>query len=240
MENQNELSIGARSYLAEQWRMFVLGLRAINGVTWINDPTANAAAEAKIVQLAAAVRVGLRVPATRITNDLKAARRLGPPVVAKSLASALIEEPDANYFIYTTDVDLSNATSEEIQLAPVIFQQRLWPKEDYRVTIVGSRVLSAKIPEGVPRPLDWRATHEPPQFHCATLPQHVETRLLALMRALNLRFGAVDLCQADGDFFFLEVNPNGEWGWLETSIGLPIADAIVDELCAASSQQPVA
>jgi hypothetical protein len=35
----------------------------------------------------------------------------------------------------------------------------------------------------------------------------------------------------DGDFFFLEVNPNGEWGWLETSLGLPIADAIVDELC---------
>jgi len=170
-----------------------------------------------------------------VTNDLAAAHRLQGSLVAKSLGPAFLEETNANYFIYTTAIDLDDATPAEVQLAPVIFQERLWPKEDFRVTIVGSHVFAAMIPKDTVRPLDWRATSEPPQFERAELPRSVTRKLLALLRQLGLRFGAIDLCRKDGDFFFLEVNPNGEWGWLETSLGLPIADAIVDELCQTSA-----
>jgi glutathione synthase/RimK-type ligase-like ATP-grasp enzyme len=53
-----------------------------------------------------------------------------------------------------------------------------------------------------------------------------------VMRALGLGFGAVDLVVArDGSHHFLEVNPVGEWGMLERDLGLPIADAIAEELC---------
>lgn len=233
-EADRSLSPATRSYLAEQWRALVLGLRALPDVRWVNDPVSNAAAESKILQLSTAVRVGLRIPHTCVTNDLDAARRLQSPLVAKSLGSAFLEETDSNYFVYTTSVDLGDATPAEVQLAPIIFQQRLWPKEDFRVTIAGSRVLTAMIPAHAVRPLDWRATSEPPQFERAELPASVSRKLLALLSELGLRFGAIDLCRMDGDFFFLEVNPNGEWGWLETSLGLPIADAIVDELCRTS------
>ncbi len=236
MEDDNSLTPATRTYIAEQWRALVLGLRALPGIKWLNDPVANAAAESKIVQLAVASQVGLHVPHTCVTNELDAARHIHPPLVAKSLGSALLEEPDANYFIYTTEIDLADAMPEEVQVAPVIFQQRLWPKEDYRVTIAGSRVFAAKIRQDAKRPLDWRATSEPPGFERAKLPRKVASRLLALLETLGLRFGAIDLCKMDGDFFFLEVNPNGEWGWLETSLGLPIADAIVDELCQTSDQ----
>ena len=234
-EDDESLSAATRSYLAEQWRSLVLGLRALPDVTWVNDPISNAAAELKVLQLATAVRVGLRIPQTCVTNDLAAAGRLQGPLVAKSLGGAFLEETDANYFIYTQSINLDEATSAEVQLAPVIFQQRLWPKEDYRVTIVGSHVFAAMIPEGTARPLDWRATSEPPQFERVELPRAMTRKLMSLLRGLGLRFGAIDLCRAHGDFFFLEVNPNGEWGWLETSLGFPIADAIVDELCQTSA-----
>jgi D-alanine-D-alanine ligase-like ATP-grasp enzyme len=50
------------------------------------------------------------------------------------------------------------------------------------------------------------------------------------VRRLGLRFGGIDLLvDADGRHWFCELNPNGEWGWLQAA-GLPIADAVALEL----------
>ena len=47
----------------------------------------------------------------------------------------------------------------------------------------------------------------------------------------RLGFGAIDLIQdRDGAHWFLEINPNGQWAWIETRTGQPIATAIVDWL----------
>jgi hypothetical protein len=34
----------------------------------------------------------------------------------------------------------------------------------------------------------------------------------------------------EGEWVFLEVNPNGQWAWLQDETGLPIASAIADAL----------
>ena len=52
-----------------------------------------------------------------------------------------------------------------------------------------------------------------------------------LMEELGLRFGAVDLIRRpDGGHVFLEINPTGEWGMLEKDLGLPISEALAEEL----------
>ena len=54
---------------------------------------------------------------------------------------------------------------------------------------------------------------------------------VALVDELNLRFGAIDLIRdVNGEYWFLECNPNGQWAWIENRTGLPISAAIVDEL----------
>lgn len=51
------------------------------------------------------------------------------------------------------------------------------------------------------------------------------------MRELDLSFGALDfLVTSSGDWVFLEINPNGQWAWIEDKTGLPIAAAIADAL----------
>jgi glutathione synthase/RimK-type ligase-like ATP-grasp enzyme len=35
-----------------------------------------------------------------------------------------------------------------------------------------------------------------------------------LLEALGLNFGAIDLVESKGSYFFIEINPTGEWGWL--------------------------
>ena len=34
------------------------------------------------------------------------------------------------------------------------------------------------------------------------------------MKSLRLNFGAIDLIKQDNKYFFIEINPTGEWGWL--------------------------
>ena len=47
------------------------------------------------------------------------------------------------------------------------------------------------------------------------------------MRTWGLKFGAIDMVITPNDHYvFLEVNPAGQWGWIEDLTQLPIAEAI--------------
>ena len=54
---------------------------------------------------------------------------------------------------------------------------------------------------------------------------------IRLLKELNLQFGAIDMIKTpDGSYIFLEINPNGQWAWIETQTGLQISDAIINFL----------
>ena len=59
----------------------------------------------------------------------------------------------------------------------------------------------------------------------------METKLLHLMDRLDLNYGAIDIIVTpDGRHVFLEINPVGEFFWLELRPGFAISDAIADVL----------
>ena len=63
------------------------------------------------------------------------------------------------------------------------------------------------------------------------LPSDVEEKILCLMDYFSLNYGAIDIILTpDDQHVFLELNPSGEFFWLERTPGLPISDAIADLL----------
>jgi glutathione synthase/RimK-type ligase-like ATP-grasp enzyme len=63
------------------------------------------------------------------------------------------------------------------------------------------------------------------------LPRGVEEKILRLMDYFVLNYGAIDIIVTpDGRHVFLEINPVGEFFWLERYTGLPIADTIAEVL----------
>ena len=59
----------------------------------------------------------------------------------------------------------------------------------------------------------------------------MDVALRAYLKACGLRFGAFDLIVTpQGEYVFLELNPNGQWYWVELSTGAPMADAMADLL----------
>ena len=77
---------------------------------------------------------------------------------------------------------------------------------------------------------DWRLAKSCAEFEPFDLPQDIATKCIQLTQSLRLVFGAIDLAVQDGIYYFLEINPTGEWAWLIGQSNLPIDTAIAAKL----------
>jgi glutathione synthase/RimK-type ligase-like ATP-grasp enzyme len=76
---------------------------------------------------------------------------------------------------------------------------------------------------------DWRAGQ--PDHEIFVLPEQVEASIRRLMASFELNFASLDMIVTpDGEFVFLELNPNGQWLWLELELGLPLVASMADLL----------
>jgi glutathione synthase/RimK-type ligase-like ATP-grasp enzyme len=239
----NKPNQAVTKYIENQWHTFLESLCGIDGVLWINNPIKNHLAENKILQLKHAANIGFSVPKTCITSSREKAmqfsRNCGGKIIAKALSAPLIEYPTKDYFIFTSKINaLENIPSSEFKLAPSIFQEEIADKEDFRVTIVGNSCFAVKIEtsDSSAIPIDWRLSQKSLRYIPTALPSEVETKCLKLTSELGLIFGAIDLVKSNGKFYFLEINPSGEWGWLQKEANLPIAETLATYLMKAETK----
>jgi len=229
------LTSGEISMAREQWGAIVNGLRSLPRARWMNLPERNMVAESKILQLHLATSLGFKVPKTIITNSRDDALRLmddqGSRVVVKALQTPLLPSDDGSSFVFTERLERSSLLAAAVvEPVPFIIQQEIDPKEDVRVTVI-DRTAVAAAPVHQASEVDWRAARPPPAFRPYDASDEVLKRSIVIVRELGLRFGALDFARThDGEYFFLEINPNGEWGWLNKPDGLPIATLIADAL----------
>lgn len=227
---------GEREYAEAEWGALLKSLYARLEGMWLNSPFDIFAAEDKPKQLMLASEIGFNVPQVVITNDITSVREViqAGPAIGKPLRQALING-EQERVIFTTRLEhLSDSDSDAIAMAPFIAQTEIKKQYDVRVTVVGSQVFPTAIrsQEHEETIVDWRQGCRPDLKHeRIDLPSEVEEQCAALMKRLNLRYGAIDfICDQQGKLWFLEINPNGQWAWIENLTGYPIAAAIVDEL----------
>jgi glutathione synthase/RimK-type ligase-like ATP-grasp enzyme len=127
--------------------------------------------------------------------------------------------------------------AEAVRLAPVIFQRYLPAGVDLRITAVGDRLFAAEAVNAGEYKIDVRfntaVTYRPHR-----LPEDVASKLLALQRRLGLEYGAIDMRRTpEGEYVFFEVNPAGQFLYVEEPAGLPIAAALAARLAAAEARQ---
>jgi MvdD family ATP-grasp ribosomal peptide maturase len=204
-------------------------------------------AENKQLQLQVARELGLDTPRTLTTNDPTAARAFSKGceggMVTKMLSSFAIYEEGKELVVFTNPVkpeDLADLSG--LSLCPATFQELLPKSLELRVTVVGHCVMSASIDSQV----STRATHDwrrdglrmVQDWRPYQLPLEVEERILRLMDYFSLNYGAIDIILTPDDrHVFLELNPCGEFFWLERTPGLPISDAMADLLLGHSTRR---
>ncbi|WP_415895893.1 hypothetical protein ACMXYQ_05925 [Neptuniibacter sp. PT34_22] len=233
--NDNEKPTEAvQKFVHEQWIIWLEALSLLNNVYWMNEPNASARMENKAIQLDLARKVGFNIPRTIITNSAEKVREYftidQEKIVAKALYSPLIEEPDQDYFIFTTSMKLQDLVDSEVAVCPSIFQECLYPKRDFRVTVIENMVLAVEVKLDNPETsdVDWRKLESTVSYEKAILPLEIVNLCAKYVKATGLSFGAIDLVECKGTYYFLEINPSGEWGWLQKQIGLPVAESLCD------------
>lgn len=207
-------------------------LYALDGPLWVNHPLRSAAADYKVAQLAAAARLGLRVPPTLVTNDLFEAREFinaHRQVIFKTLHWTPYEREGVRMTTWAEPVS-ADELDESIGVAPHLFQARVDKTADLRVLVVGEQVFAVRIDSGL---LDWRKDYSALSYRVVDLPDRLSRTLKDFLGHFGLVSGSFDLAlDKNGEAHWLELNPNGQWGWLETETGLPMARAFAELLAA--------
>ncbi|TBR56832.1 MvdD family ATP-grasp ribosomal peptide maturase [Westiellopsis prolifica IICB1] len=197
----------------------------------------------KQLQLQVAREIGLFTPRTLTSNNPEAVKQFAQEckdqgIVTKMLSSfAIYDDQGREHVVFTnpvTNEDLEHL--EGLRFCPMTFQENIPKALELRTTIVGHHVFTAAVNsqklEG--STFDWRKEGKAlvKDWEPYSLPEDVEKKLLKLMAYFGLNYGAIDIIVTpDGRHVFLEINPVGEFFWMELfSPHFPISQAIAEVL----------
>jgi|694.fasta_scaffold00063_119 glutathione synthase/RimK-type ligase-like ATP-grasp enzyme len=207
---------------------------------WLSDYRNIMKANNKLFQLEKAYDVDFLVPSTLVTSKAEDAIRFTKQyknVIAKSFHSTPVEINGEYKLFYTAritpedDIDFSG-----LSLAPAIFQEEVRNKNDVRITIVGNQIFPCLITpkESMLNEVDWRIGIQGEEVNYepfGTFPDHMKTKCLDYLKKLGLSFGVIEFALDEkGNYWFLEINPNGQWGFIEEETGMNISSSIAEIL----------
>lgn len=239
-----EMSPGVFEFCLRESRSTLLGIVTALPSRVMSPPSKVWAAEHKIAQLQAAIDCELTIPDTVVTNEAAAVRdafrAFDRRMIAKPARSGFVDYGDEQHAVYTTQVlEEHLADLDGTRWSPVIYQRLVEKSCDVRATYVAGTFFVAEIDSQTDpaATIDWRRTNDPSLPHrLSQLPSGVENKARRLMQRLGLEFGALDFVRTpDGEYVFLEVNPNGQWLWLDDRLELGITAAIATWLGESSS-----
>jgi ATP-GRASP peptide maturase of grasp-with-spasm system len=195
--------------------------------------------KSKLEILNEAKMVGLDIPKTIITTErdnldsfLKENNNF---IITKPIAEA------AHIKLPTGSIALSTKKIETVQdlnknFSPSLFQEYIEKEIELRVFYIMGKCYSMAIfSQSNPqtqldfRDYDWE---NPNRFIPYQLPDHIENKIDILMKNLNLNTGSIDLIKSlkNGRYYFLEVNPSGQFGMTAFPCNFPLHKIVAESL----------
>ncbi len=202
---------------------------------WINPLQSERNIESnKILQLKIAKKNGLIIPETLFSNNEDAVKDFfrnfcSGKAIAK-LHGTISASMNGQEMISTIVFDENSFDHlSDITSCPMIFQPYIHKQYELRIVYVNGEFFTGKINNSIHA--DWRVSRSDFFWEKYDLPEAVENSLNLMMKEMGLIFGAIDMIKStDGNYYFLEVNPQGEWGMLQKELNFPIAERVADYL----------
>ncbi|ATC33028.1 hypothetical protein CA606_12210 [Caulobacter vibrioides] len=240
----------SRLITQRNWRAFNDNLISILPGKKLNEPAAVQDILPKMKQLILACESGLKIPQTIVSNDTANIVNFGEKfgsLITKALGDPTIPvvgEDKAQRILMTAPLDHDIlASADEKQPFPVLVQKNIEKRFEYRVVLVRDRIFAFRIdPHAHPLlATDYRRGGFMVKYVLTDLPIDIAGKIAILHEKTRLFSASYDLIEGiDGEFYFLEVNPAGVWGYIDESNGGVISDAFAEEVLAefAQADQP--
>jgi len=210
-------------------------ITVLENIPWINPYENERKIDGnKMLQLKTAKEHQLTVPETIFSNDEEKITAFfhkfcNGKAVAK-LHSLTAKTMSGENLISTMIIE--EGTLEhiaDIAYCPMIFQPYIDKEYELRIVYIAGEFFTGKINNS--ENADWRLAQGTYVWSAYELPENIKAGLASMMEEMGLYIGAIDMIRGkDGEYYFLEVNPQGEWGMLQKELGFPIAEKIADNL----------
>lgn len=183
--------------------------------------------ENKAFQLLYAEKNRLLIPKSFVGNSNKCAKDflnrksiIKPLTTGKIMAGDVVELYQTNYF---------ETFDEDISLTPIYLQEYINKKYEVRMTYIDGCFFTVRIDSE--DKLDWRRNYRGLKYEIIDCPPKILKQCIELLNDFQLNYGAFDfIVDENNQWFFLEVNPNGQWLWIEYELQIPISEKIVGYL----------
>lgn len=230
------LGDGDKKYILDELESFFENLFSSLSANWLSSPFYVYRAENKILQLKIAKEIGFKIPPTLVTNSKRELvqffDKCNGEMILKPISQTRIQYHNTSAFIFTSPVSESYIKNiGDYDLTPCIFQKNITKDYEIRVTVVENKVFAAAVysQQESETKNDWRKKKL--DFHQIELPSDIEKMCVEMVKKLNLKFGAIDIIKTpDDEYYFLEINPNGQWAWIEMQTKQDISGAIIEFL----------
>lgn len=213
---------------------------------WLSSPTNIARADRKLGQLLLAREIGFSVPETVVSSSWESIITMlipkGDAQIIVKMMRGVISDGNEIKSLPTTILDQQTIDTLSVYSSPFpgLYQPYVEKAREWRVTAVGDNVFPVAIYTDESARDDWRKHQNSSavQFKKGKLPDIIVDQCILYLQRMGLGFGAFDLIERpDGQVVFLECNPNGQYGWLEEDLGLPISESIAAELIKIAKQR---
>lgn len=199
---------------------------------WISHPEASIRASDKIFQLTAAMKHGFRVPKTLVSQSADDIQRFfeecNGSIIVKSVVG--VSEPFLRTIRLTS---LDSFTSEEFAASPAIYQEYIEGSQHLRLLSFGKHSLCGVIRT---EEVDWRPNLNV-EIQPWEVPHELNERVSRTLGELGLEMGIVDIkIDAKGEHVWFEVNPQGQFLFLEPLTKINFIDEFAKFLIASAKE----
>jgi glutathione synthase/RimK-type ligase-like ATP-grasp enzyme len=233
-----EVTHGEKNFIKSELSFTLEAIYKILGnAFWVNTVDAIRGAENKIYQLMLAKEIGFIIPNTLLSNQPNKAlsffSKNNGSCIIKPVKSGLVIGETEEGVIFTSKLHLDNSNVDRILSCPVYVQSLIPKNSDLRVTLIGDKLFCAMIhsQEDEESSVDWRKAGHPLRHTVHVLPKEIIAKCFELAKKLKLNFAAIDfILDQQNNYIFLEINPNGQWAWIERQLNFKISDEITNLL----------
>jgi hypothetical protein len=234
------LSQAESVFVAGELRQLAMGIVLNPNITWINPIDKVSVAEHKLYQLQVARKLGFRVPRTLVSRNLQELQRFVAEnktgTICKPIFHGMFVDANSAYSVYTRRVAPDSFDTDSLELCPVYLQEEVPRRADVQATFIGGRCFTVDITADTPI-VDWRDPDVAVTYSASMLDKDTETKCKVMLKKLGLIYGAFDFVRTpEGSLVFLEINPTGEWAWLEERLGFPMREAFIESFYGAINE----
>jgi ATP-GRASP peptide maturase of grasp-with-spasm system len=200
---------------------------------WITNPMNANLNKLKVLKIASSC--GFSTPYTKLLNNKKHID-LNCHFIVKSIYDpTVVSMSEKNFMMYTNIIDAGDIEHIPDVFFPSLIQEKIEKEYEVRVFYLDKKCYSMAIFSQKDqqtridfRKYNWKCPNRTVPYK---LPKQECVKIAKLMKILGLNCGSIDLLKSkDGNYYFLEVNPTGQFGMVDFPCNYGLHKIVAEKL----------